>query len=110
MGRRAMVPKYAAKSVDSTPLPHPEERPAGPRLEGWATWHHAWGHDSRRSLRSLLSMRTVLEPLLAGDHGAEARLGEHLEQQRVRHPAVHDHGGLDARIHGIDAVLDLGDH
>src|SRR5476651_192370 len=47
---------------------------------------------------------------VTGDHGADARLGEDLEQQAVRHPSVHDGGGLDAAVHRVDAVLDLGDH
>src|SRR5471030_771173 len=47
---------------------------------------------------------------VAGDHGADARLGEDLEQQAMRHPPVHDCGGLDPAIHCVDAVLDLGDH
>src|SRR3954471_21191688 len=44
------------------------------------------------------------------DHGAEARLGEDLEQQAMRYPSVHDNRRLDAAIDRIDAVLDLGDH
>src|SRR5690348_12228730 len=43
-------------------------------------------------------------------HSSDAGLGEDLEQQRMRHPAVHDDRRLDARIHRVDAVLDLGDH
>src|SRR5471030_1972219 len=36
------------------------------------------------------------------DHGADARLGEELEQQGMRHPSVHDGGSLDAAVHRVD--------
>jgi hypothetical protein len=39
--------------------PHPEERPAGPRLEGWVRTLPA-ADASRRPLRGLLSMRWLL--------------------------------------------------
>src|SRR5262245_3936068 len=66
MGNRAMVPKYAAKSGDSSPS--------------------------------------------ALHHGAQASLGEDLQQQGMGNAAVEDRGRLDAAVHRIDAVFDLGNH
>src|SRR5216684_6049513 len=47
---------------------------------------------------------------VARHHRAHAGLGEDFQQQGMGHPSVHDGGGLDAIIHRIDAILDLGDH
>src|SRR5262249_11901320 len=44
------------------------------------------------------------------DHGAQAGRGKDLEQQGVGDPPIQDGGSLDAAIHRVDAVLDLGDH
>ncbi len=48
--------------------------------------------------------------LAPADQRADAVIGEQLEQHAVRHAAVDDDDGLDARFHHLDAALDLGDH
>src|SRR5207249_8696040 len=45
----------------------------------------------------------------AADQSAGA-LGEQLEQDRMRHPPVEDHRGLDAALDRVEAGLDLRDH
>ena len=47
--------------------------------------------------------------LRLGEHGADAALGEQLEQQRVRHARVDDVGRASA-VGGPDRRFDLGDH
>src|SRR4249919_4246112 len=71
----------------------------------------------RRAMASKYAMKSgVSSPVaaakggsVAGHHGAHAGLGEDFQQERMGHPAVHDDGGLDPAVHGIDAVLDLRD-
>ena len=45
-----------------------------------------------------------------GDHGADAGVGEQLEQQHVRDAAVEEVGRADAAVDGVEAGRDLGDH
>ena len=46
----------------------------------------------------------------AGDHRADAGVGEQLEQHDVGHAAVEDVGRADAAVDGVQAGVDLGDH
>src|SRR5580698_6103429 len=78
---------------------------------GWAFFLRR-GSGAVRIVRSAMALKYAGK---TGDsspfhHGPHARLGEDLQQQAVRDPAVHDGGRLDAAVHRIDAVLDLGDH
>ena len=52
---------------------------------------------------------SALTRCLPGEHGADAALGEQLEQQRVWHPRVDDVGRASA-VGGPDRRFDLGDH
>src|SRR6187431_2181855 len=73
------------------------------------------GSGAVRMVRSAMLVKYAMKSAVSRQssplhHGAHARFGEDFQQQGMRHPAVQDSRRLDARIHRVDAVLDLGDH
>ena len=63
-----------------------------------------------RPRSAMVSRSFIQSPSPVADHRADALVGQHLDQQSVRHPAVDDVRGADAAVDRIGAGAQLRDH
>ena len=102
-------PRDQVQVLAPVQVPHPAPRPAADRHRGHAVVRHDRGREP------LLQCFGLAHPDLAGsflrdNHGADAGIGEDLEQDGVAEAAVQDVSLRDAAAHRGQAGLHLGDH